>query len=96
MTDQSRADLHQTDEPDGTPAFEASLRPPGNSVTASGDDLTADAAPEDWVTQSAGPADADDDFGSDDAADHPGVTEVDRAGYDPEAVSGHTDAYRPE
>jgi hypothetical protein len=96
MTDQSRADLHPTDEPDGTTAFEASLRPPGDSVTAAGDDAPADAAPQDRVRDSAGPADADDDFGSDDAADDPGVTEVDRAGYDVDAVSGDTDAYRPE
>ena len=96
MTDQSRADLHQTDEPDGTTAVQASLRPPGDSVTALGDDAPVDAAPEEPVTDSAGPAAADDDFGSDGGADDPGVTEVDRAGYDADAVSGDTDAYRPE
>jgi hypothetical protein len=96
MTDQSRADLHQTDEPDGTTAVQASLRRPGDSVTAPGDDAPVDAAPEDRLTQSAGPADADDDFGRDEGADDPGVTEADRAGYDADAVSGDTDAYRPD
>jgi hypothetical protein len=96
MTDQSRTDLHQTDEPDGTTAFGASLRPPGDSVSAPGDGAPADAAPEDRVREAAGPADADDAFGEDDAADDPGVTEVDRVGYDADAVGGDTDAYRPE
>ncbi|MEU4560489.1 hypothetical protein AB0F72_19095 [Actinoplanes sp. NPDC023936] len=35
--DQQRADRHPTDEPDGTPAYQASLREPGASVGA-GDD----------------------------------------------------------
>jgi hypothetical protein len=38
MTDeQARTDRHPTDEPDGTPAYEASLRPPGDSVAAGED-----------------------------------------------------------
>ncbi|GAA4934435.1 hypothetical protein [Actinoplanes utahensis] len=31
--DRRRADRHPTDEPDGTPAYEASLREPGASLT---------------------------------------------------------------
>jgi hypothetical protein len=64
-----------TDEPDGTPAFTASLRPPGESLTTApngGDDLAPD-------------------------QDRAGSASVDgRTGYDAEAVSSDTDAYRPE
>jgi hypothetical protein len=46
MTDESdRWDRNRTDEPDGTPAFAASLRPPGESLTSApngGDDLAPD------------------------------------------------------
>jgi hypothetical protein len=46
MTDENvRLDRNQTDEPDGTPAFAASLRPPGESLTTApngGDDLAPD------------------------------------------------------
>lgn len=36
--EQQRADRHPSDEPDGTPAYEASLRPPGESVTTGDED----------------------------------------------------------
>ncbi|MCN0181144.1 hypothetical protein HCB17_19915 [Salinispora arenicola] len=41
MTDQHRFDLADTDEPDGTTAMEASLRPPGESLPTEdvGDDF---------------------------------------------------------
>ncbi|MEU4221997.1 hypothetical protein [Actinoplanes sp. NPDC026623] len=46
MTEESaRYDRTGTDEPDGTPAFAASLRPPGESLTTApngGDDLAPD------------------------------------------------------
>jgi hypothetical protein len=41
----ARYDRTSTDEPDGTPAFAASLRPPGESLTTArdgGDDLAPD------------------------------------------------------
>ena len=40
MTDETRTDLHATDEPDGATAHQASLRPPGESVTPTGDDTS--------------------------------------------------------
>ncbi|TDC41184.1 hypothetical protein [Micromonospora sp. KC213] len=48
MTNEQRTDLASTDEPDGTPAYEASLRPPGDSLRGTDDtgddfaDLPAD------------------------------------------------------
>ncbi|PWR10640.1 hypothetical protein DKT68_08475 [Micromonospora acroterricola] len=42
MTDDQRHDRASTDEPDGTPALAASLRPPGDSLRSTddtGDDL---------------------------------------------------------
>jgi hypothetical protein len=70
MTDhRERADRHPTDEPDGTPAHAASLRPPGDSVANGADEEHDDGG-------EAGP----------DAG----------ARYDVGAVSGDTDAYRPE
>ncbi|MBB5826598.1 hypothetical protein ACGFI4_27215 [Micromonospora carbonacea] len=42
MTSERRVDRASTDEPDGVPAMEASLRPPGDSVRSgadSGDDF---------------------------------------------------------
>ena len=87
MTDDlPREDRHPTDEPDGTTALAASLRPPGESVTP--------AAPQS--------GDVGDDFedtdGSDtgdpfDGAVQPGQS---RAGYDVDAVAGDTDAVRPD
>ncbi|MFF5084981.1 hypothetical protein ACFY36_48750 [Actinoplanes sp. NPDC000266] len=49
MTDQPhRIDIRQGDEPDGTTAYEASLRPPGHSVDPGVPaDEPADRAPED-------------------------------------------------
>ncbi|MEV4639908.1 hypothetical protein AB0J80_21430 [Actinoplanes sp. NPDC049548] len=79
MTDQS-TDRHPTDEPDGATAHQASLRPPGASVTsAAGDDPELAPAPD-------APA-GDEPF--DDTVDA-------RTGYDPEAVSGDTEVYRPD
>ncbi len=66
--DQQRADRHPTDEPDGTPAYEASLRKPGEQV------MTGAEEPE--ITEESGSAD--------------------RSGYDVGAVSGDSDAYRPD
>jgi hypothetical protein len=51
--DRTRVDRQPTDEPDGTTAYEASLRPPGDSVTSTEDaegggedfDAEPDAAP---------------------------------------------------
>ncbi|WP_433796696.1 hypothetical protein [Actinoplanes sp. CA-252034] len=69
MSDEERrADRHPTDEPDGTPAHQASLRRPGESVTGG--------AAEPEVTEDAGFAD--------------------RGGYDADAVSGDSAAYRPD
>jgi hypothetical protein len=45
MTDENDPTHAGTDEPDGTPAFTASLRPPGASMTTApngGDDLATD------------------------------------------------------
>ena len=67
MTDERTTERHPTDEPDGTTAHAASLRPPGANVAG---------AP-------------DDEDGADVAVDP-------HTGYDPEAVSGDTAAYRPE
>ncbi len=58
---------HPTDEPDGTPAYAASLRKPGDSVTG------AEAEP-----------------GADETSPDQG------ARYDVSAVSGDTEAYRPD
>jgi hypothetical protein len=81
--EQLRTDRHPTDEPDGTPAFEASLRPPGENVsTPADDDADLDTG-----------ADFSDDTGADADGVLPGQS---RAGYDVDAVSGDTDAVRPE
>jgi hypothetical protein len=101
MTEQRRFDLHPTDEPDGSTAYEASLRPAGDSVTTSRDatsgDAPADAAPEDEVLANVATHDRDDDFDSgEDAGEDTGTTGLARAGYDPDAVSGDTAAYRPQ
>ncbi|MBW4701194.1 hypothetical protein [Micromonospora sp. RL09-050-HVF-A] len=44
MTDERHTDRADTDEPDGVPAYEASLRPPGESLGSGGDfaDLPAE------------------------------------------------------
>ncbi|MGK5682290.1 hypothetical protein [Actinoplanes sp. URMC 104] len=81
MTEQPhRIDIHPTDEPDGTTAYEASLQPPGRSVEFEEDDQ-GDLAPEDKRgTQDEGPQPA----------------EVDRAGYNTRATSGDSPNYRPD
>jgi hypothetical protein len=82
MTDeQSRTDRHPTDEPDGTPAFEASLRPPGETVSAAGDDAARD--------------DSDAEFDGVGRGSGDPLSSDSRAGYDPADVAGDTDAVRP-
>ena len=82
MTEQPhRTDIHPTDEPDGTTAYEASLQPPGHSVTPPESDAGADLAPEDTR-------------GTDDEGPQP--SEVHRAGYDTRRTSGDSPDYRPE
>jgi hypothetical protein len=92
MTEETvRSDRHPTDEPDGTTAMAASFRPPGENVSEADADAT----------------DVDDtggDFGDDTGGDDAGALADDRiiepgqsrAGYDPDAVSGDTDAVRPQ
>ncbi len=78
MSDDTRQDRHPTDEPDGTPAHEASLRPVGHSVSG---------------------GEADDDRDAPDPAAAFGDTVppgASRAGYDVDAVSGDTEAVRPQ
>jgi hypothetical protein len=95
MTDHQRGtDLHPTDEPDGTTALQASLRPPGESVTTAGAE-GIDSAGELGHTDSAGDTGRDEFDAADDGADE-SRTEVDGAGYDADAVSGDTGAYRPQ
>jgi hypothetical protein len=79
-----RFDRHPTDEPDGTPAFAASLRPPGESVTSTGTD-TSDAFD-----------DADEPRGPQAPFDGPVLPGDSRAGYDVADASGDTDAVRPQ
>lgn len=69
-----------TDEPDGTTAYAASLRPPGHSIEQTVDDQ-GDLAPEDKR-------------GNRD--DSPQPSEVDRAGYNTRDVAGDSPNYRPE
>ena len=48
MSDErGETERHPTDEPDGTPAYAASLRKPGESTGPSGDEPDADVAPDD-------------------------------------------------
>ncbi|MEU8820630.1 hypothetical protein [Actinoplanes sp. NPDC048796] len=56
MTEQPhRIDIRQGDEPDGTTAYEASLRPPGHSVDPGVPaDEPADLAPEDRTGEKGG------------------------------------------
>jgi hypothetical protein len=84
MSDE-RADRRPTDEPDGTPAYAASLRSPGDSVrTAATRDVT-----DEEVAADAAPA------GDAPVVDQPGDGVERGAGYDTDAVSGDTDMYRP-
>ncbi|MFF5175749.1 hypothetical protein ACFY3U_24410 [Micromonospora sp. NPDC000089] len=52
MTDERPTDRASTDEPDGVPAYEASLRPPGDSLRTAetGDDLAEDEPIEDRLS----------------------------------------------
>jgi hypothetical protein len=74
-----------TDEPDGTTGYEASLQPPGHVVqTGEEDDGTrGDLAPDDTPEGSRSVGEGE-------------PSEVERAGYDVDAVSGDTGRYRPE
>jgi len=85
MTDE-RVDRAPTDEPDGTPAYAASLRSPGESVQPGGVPEVTD----DEIAPDAAPA------GDDPVAGRPGDGVERQTGYDAEAVSGDTDLYRPE
>ncbi|WP_250033596.1 hypothetical protein [Paractinoplanes maris] len=76
-------DNHPTDEPDGTTAYAASLRPPGHSVEPPASDKGADLAPEDTR-------------GNDDDDDSPQPSEVHRAGYNTRTVAGDSPNYRPD
>jgi hypothetical protein len=83
---EERMDRAPTDEPDGTPAYAASLRAPGESVRPAGHrDLT-----DEEIAPDAAPA------GDEPVVDRPAGNLQSRAGYDVEAVSGDTDIYRPE
>jgi hypothetical protein len=100
MTDErAPSDRHPTDEPDGTTAMAASMRPPGGSVSSGEPRSTDDAGTDDTGTDDslAGPgADDPDDRMMDGAfgrAVQPGES---RAGYDVDAVSGDTDLVRPD
>jgi hypothetical protein len=72
-----------TDEPDGTPAYAASLRPPGESVRPAGETEVTD----EEIAPDAAPA-----------GDDPILPEAgdERAGYDVDAVSGDAEIYRPD
>jgi hypothetical protein len=83
---EERIDRAATDEPDGTPAYTASLQSPGGSVSPGGrrdaddDEIAPDAAPADDDPLAGRPADD---------AGH-------GARYDAGAVSGDTEMYRPD
>lgn len=85
MTDQ-RADRSPTDEPDGTPAYAASLRPPGESVQPG----TTREVRDEEIAEDAAPA------GDDPVADRPSGRVPHGAGYDVRSVSGDTDMVRPD
>ena len=84
MSDQ-RADRGPTDEPDGTPAYAASLRAPGDSVQPG----TTPEVTDEEIAPDAAPA------GDDPVVDRPGDGVERGAGYDVDAVSGDSDLYRP-
>jgi hypothetical protein len=71
-----------TDEPDGTPAYAASLRPPGESVRPAGEAEVTD----EGIAPDAAPA------GDDPVLE----TGEGRAPYDVDAVSGDAEIYRPD
>ena len=78
--EQSRTDRHPSDEPDGTSAFAASLRPPGQSVTVPAPDGDTAEEDADYFAADAGdrtgagddPAGAADDDLAADFGDDPG------------------------
>jgi hypothetical protein len=74
-----------TDEPDGTTAYAASLRPPGASVQSG----TTPEVTDEEIAPDAAPA------GDAPVLDEPGDGVERGAGYDVDAVSGDTDLYRP-
>ena len=85
------SDRHATDEPDGTPALAASMRPPGDSVTTPGaDDGDGDGDGDDGFDDPRTPAEPGAAF------DGPVLPGESRAGYDVDDVSGDTDAVRPQ
>jgi len=86
VTDEgTRLDRHRTDEPDGTPAYAASLQAPGEAAVAPPSDATDD---------DTGPEPDEADPGD---THHASVaTGQSRAGYDVDAATGDTDQYRPE
>ncbi|MCY1137988.1 hypothetical protein OWR29_08260 [Actinoplanes sp. Pm04-4] len=74
-------DRNPTDEPDGTSAYEASLRPPGHSLQEPSADDQGDLAPEDKRGTT---------------GDGPQPSEVHRAGYDTRRTAGDDPSYRPD
>jgi hypothetical protein len=85
MSDE-RLDRAPTDEPDGTPAYTASQRPPGESTQPAG---PRDATDEE-IAPDAAPA------GDNPVVEGPAAGVEPRVGYDVEAVSGDTEIYRPD
>lgn len=81
-----RTDRSPTDEPDGTSAYAASLRPPGESVQSG----VRRASTDEEIAPDAAPA------GDDPFADEPDSSVERGAGYDVDAVSGDTDLVRPD
>jgi hypothetical protein len=84
MSDE-RADRLSTDEPDGTSAYAASLRSPGESVQPG----TSPDATDEEIAPDAAPA------GDDPMVEQAGGGVERGAGYDVEAVSGDSELYRP-
>jgi hypothetical protein len=81
MTDTTSPERHPTDEPDGTTAHEASLRPPGGSLSPVSSDDGSSAGTEDF---------------DEPRSEETDTSDVSGAGYDVESVSGDTEAYRPD
>jgi hypothetical protein len=81
MTDATSPERHPTDEPDGTTAHAASLRPAGQSVSPGSAEDQSSTGTDDF---DAPPSDGSEE------------SDVSGAGYDVRSVSGDTDAYRPE
>ena len=81
MTDATQPERHPTDEPDGTTAHDASLRPPGGSLSPGSAQEHSFAGTDDFDPP---------------PSDETETSDVSDAGYDMPSVSGDTDAYRPE